>query len=592
MNTLRKTRIVCTIGPAVDDVEIMKNMLRAGMNVARFNFSHDIHENHADRVAKLRKASQETGIPVALLLDTKGPEIRTGQIKGGAKINLVNGEKITLTTEEVEGTEKLLGISYKKLPSEVSPGNHILIADGLVDLEVESAKGNEICCVVRSGGELGSRKNVNVPGIKTSLPAITEKDKEDILFAVKHNMDFIAASFIRKASDVQEILDLLAENDSPIRVIPKIEDQEGLDNIDEIIHVSHGIMIARGDLGVQLPPEAIPMAQKRITEKCNRQNKPVITATQMLDSMINNPNPTRAELTDVANAIFDGTDAIMLSGETASGSYPIRSIETMHNVAMAVETSPEYTERTERYFTMQANNSGEIGHAVAKSAYLLAQDVDATAIITPTLRGNTPRLLSKFRPKQRIIAVTTSETAFRQLLLQWGVFPILAEFVNNSEIMIQNALRAAQKAGFISKNDKVVTAAGLPLNSPIPMNTIKVHFMGNILNRGIDGSGGKTSGLLVKGVNFAEVLRKAPKDTPFIALCKSIDETADLSSADHLTGLIVEEQPAADVKTFSSRKAGLVVICGVPSAYAQFEEGLMVSLDGVEKIIYEGALEE
>lgn len=590
MNTLRKTRIVCTIGPAVDDVETIKGMLKAGMNVARFNFSHDYHEIHAQRIEKVRQASRETKIPVAILLDTKGPEIRTGQIKDGGKINLENGKKITLTTEQVEGTAELLSISYQKLPEEVTPGTHILVADGVVDLEVESVDGNKIHCLIRAGGQLGSKKNVNVPGIKTSLPAITEKDRDDIVFGAKNNVDFIAASFIRKAADVQEILDLLAEHDSQTRVISKIEDQEGLDNIDDIINVSHGIMIARGDLGVQLPPEKIPMAQKRITEKCNRQNKPVITATQMLDSMINNPSPTRAELTDVANAIFDGTDAIMLSGETASGDYPIKSVETMHNVAMAVETSPEFLERTEKYFAFH-ETTGEIGHAVAKSAYLLAQAVDATAIVTPTLRGNTPRLLSKFRPKQNVIAVTTSETAYRQLLVQWGVFPILAEFVNNSEVMIQNALRAAQKSGFIRRNDKVVTAAGLPLNSPIPMNTIKVHFMGNILNRGQDGAGAKTAGLLIKGETLSDAAAKAPKDTSYVLLAKTISSSDKLELLKNAAGLIVEE-PLTDLKALTAINSDLVVVSGVPSAHAQFEEGLMVSLDGVEKIIYEGALED
>lgn len=591
MNTLRKTRIVCTVGPGSNDLETVKNMLQAGMNVARFNFSHDIHEEHKKRVDLVRQASKETNIPVALLLDTKGPEIRTGQIKGGGKIDLKNGSKITLTNKEVEGTEELLSISYKKLPSEVSKGTRILIADGVVVLEVESSTDSEIVCTIIAGGQLGSKKNVNVPGIKTSLPAITDKDKADIMFAVQNDMDFIAASFVRKASDVQEILDLLAENDSQIRVISKIEDQEGLDNIDDIINISHGIMIARGDLGVQLPPEQIPMAQKRITEKCNRQNKPVITATQMLDSMVNNPTPTRAELTDVANAIFDGTDAIMLSGETANGDYPVKSVETMHNVAMAVEKSPEFIERTERYFSLQ-ETTGDIGHAVAKSAYLLAQDVKATAIVTPTLRGNTPRLLSKFRPQQSIIAVTTSETAFRQLLIQWGVFPVLADFVNNSEIMIQNALLAAQKAGFIRRNDKVVTAAGLPLNSPIPMNTIKVHFMGNILNRGQEGLGTKATGLLIKGETLSDALKKAPSNSPFVLLIKQLDTSGNLDGLKTAAGLIVEDMAGQNLAKIQTINPNIVIVTGVPSAVAQFEENHMVSLDGQEKIIYEGALED
>ncbi|HQB62681.1 MAG TPA: pyruvate kinase, partial [Spirochaetota bacterium] len=322
---LRKTKIICTMGPSTNDIEVIKQLLSAGMNIARLNFSHSNHEYHKSMIEKIRKASSETRIPVAILLDTKGPEIRTGNIKDGKTITLIRDKKIVLTTDEVEGTENLLSVSYKKLPEEVGPGKHIYIADGLVDLEVEKVVGNEIHCVVRNGSEIGSRKNVNVIGVKTSLPAITDQDEKDIIFGIGQKVDYIAASFMRKPSDVKEIRNILDRFNSPIHIISKIENEEGVENIDEIIRVSDGIMIARGDLGVQLKSEEIPIVQKRIILKCNKANKPVITATQMLDSMQNNLRPTRAEVSDVSNAVIDHTDAVMLSNETAVGKYPVET---------------------------------------------------------------------------------------------------------------------------------------------------------------------------------------------------------------------------------------------------------------------------
>jgi len=587
---LRKTKIVCTLGPAVDDLENVKALLQAGMNVARFNFSHGTHEEHASRLARLRTACEETGIPAAVLLDTKGPEIRTGDIEGGGSISITIGDTIVLTTRKVEGSAERLSISYKDLPGQVGPGKHIFIADGLIDLEVESVSGTDITCVVRNGGTFGSRKNVNVPGVRVSLPAITQKDRADIQFAVENHFDFIAASFIRKPEDVTEIQQLLQDAGSPIRVIAKIEDQEGLDNIDEIIRVSGGIMVARGDLGVQLSTEQIPLAQKRIIDKCNRQNKPVITATQMLDSMIHNPNPTRAELTDVANAIFDGTDAVMLSGETASGKFPLRSVETMSRIALTVESSPEYIERCNQAIQTY-ESTPEIGQAVAKAAYEVAAQVEAAAIVTPTLRGNTPRMLSRYRPEPPVIAVTTSEVSYRQLLLHWGVYPLLAEHVNDSEMMIQNALSLAMKSKYIKRLDRVVTAAGIPVNSPIPMNTIKVHFMGNILNRGHRGFGGVCSGNIVRAENFEEAVLRLKRDGTEILLAKSLEKSHRHILAD-IRGAILEEQSFISPEDIKRENPDIVVIAEVPDAVSQFEDNQIVSLDGDEKIIYEGILED
>jgi len=578
------------MGPAVDDLEKIKELLVAGVNIARFNFSHGTHEEHAKRIALVREASKLTNIPVALLLDTKGPEIRTGKIKNDGKINLENGKKIVLTTDEVDGTVDLLSISYKALPGEIKPGHHVLVADGLIDLEVTDTTTTTISCIVKAGGIIGSKKNVNVPGIKTSLPAVTEKDEADIQFAIQQNMDFIAASFIRKPSDVIEIQSILAMHNSPIRIIAKIEDQEGLDNIEEIIRVSHGIMVARGDLGVQLAAEAIPLAQKRIIYKCNKMFRPVITATQMLDSMINNPQPTRAESTDVANAIFDGTDAVMLSGETANGKYPVRAVEVMNNIALTIESSPEYKKRCKEYFYLHDDNH-EIGVAVARSAHLLATDINASAMVTPTLRGNTSRLISMFRPEYNVIAATTNETVVRQLLLHWGVYPVLSEFVeSDSELMIQKAIHLAMQLGLAQKLDKIVTVAGIPLNSPIMINTVKVHFLGNILNRGSRGFGGSCSGKISKATTPSDVAHLTSIGQTDILLAPTLTEE-HLPYLTQFKGCILENRTRVNPDIIRQINPDLVVVADVRNAMSQFEHGQFVSLDGFEKIIYEGLIE-
>ena len=586
---LRKTKIVATMGPAVDDFEIMKDLLRAGLNVARFNFSHGTHEEQKGRIEMLRSASSETGIPVALLLDTKGPEIRTGFVKDGGTIEIRRGDPIILTTEEVEGTTDRLSISYKNLPREVHVGGHIFLADGLVDLEITAIDGPDIRCIVQNGGVLGSRKNVNVPGVKTALPAITEKDIADIEFGVSMDLDFVAASFIRKPKDVQAVQQVLDRAKSPMRIISKIEDQEGLENIHDITRLSSGVMVARGDLGVQLETAQIPLAQKRIIRECNVQNKPVITATQMLDSMINNLKPTRAELTDVANAIFDGTDAVMLSGETAGGKYPVDSVQTLHRIAIEVESSQEYIERSKKYFYLHTGSTA-IADAITKAAYVVATDVEASVIVAPSLRGNSPRLLSKYRPIQPIVAVTTSDVVYRQLLIHWGIYPILAGHVNDSDAMIQNALRLAMQKGYARRNDKVVTAAGMPLNSPIMMNTIKVHYMGNVLNRGQRGFGKICSGNIVKARTYEQAKQRLKLRGDEILLTQVLTpEFGPLLC--HVKGVIAETSPEIGVQAVREINPNLVLVTDVRDAYRQFEHNQSVSLDGDEKIVYEGFLE-
>ncbi|HOV14435.1 MAG TPA: pyruvate kinase, partial [Spirochaetota bacterium] len=536
---LRKTKIICTMGPAVKNLETIKNLINAGMNIARFNFSHGDHTYHKEMVDIVKQARKETGIPVALLLDTKGPEIRTGQVKDGKTITLVKGNKIILTTDDVECTSDILSISYKKLPDEIKSGNHVFIADGLVDLLVEKAVGNKIYCEILNGAEIGSKKNVNVTGVKTSLPAITEKDVADIVFGIEQGFDFIAASFIRKPQDVREIQDLLDHYESKMHIISKIEDEEGVENIDEIIRVSSaGIMVARGDLGVQLKTEEIPLVQKRIIEKCNKENKPVITATQMLDSMINNPKPTRAEATDVANAIFDGTDAIMLSGETASGKYPVIAVQTMNNIACAVENSKEYVEKCKSYFKF--GESSNMSETMSKAAFAIAGEIKASAIITPTTQGTTPKLISKYRPVQKIIAVTTSEEVQRKLLIFWGIYPILTDLVSDSDMMINNALKSAIDNNYVGNFDKVVIVAGVPISSPIMLNMIKVHQICNILGKGSRGFGNITSGKIVKCQDISEAVLNIKGDGTEILLTKYIDANFK-PLLKGLAGIILEE---------------------------------------------------
>jgi pyruvate kinase len=588
--TPRKTKIICTIGPAIRNLDLIKQLLINGMNVARFNFSHGDYAYHTDMMDMVREASRQTSIPVALLLDTKGPEIRTGWIKDKGTIDLVTGEAITLTTEDVEGTAELLSISYKRLPQEISPGKHIYVADGTIDLEVEHVADNTIRCLIKQGGTIGSRKNVNVVGVRTSLPAITEKDEADIVFGIEQDVDFIAASFVRRSADVLEIRRILDEHQAKIHIIAKIEDEEGLENIDAIINVSNGIMVARGDLGVQLPTEEIPLVQKRIIRKCNRANKPVITATQMLDSMIHNPRPTRAEASDVANAILDGTDAVMLSGETAAGEYPVQAVHTMHKIAIKTEESQEYQETMRQYFDL-SQPEDNMATSIAKSAYLLARNINAAAILTPTLRGNTPKLISKYRPPQEIIAVTTTVGVQRNLLLYWGVYPIVTEMVSESEEMVNNALAIALREKYIRNADRVVMIAGIPIHSPVMLNTIKVHVISTILGKGQHGFGKMCTGSIVKARDVNEAIRRIQGTGHEILVTKTLDERFKplLSKT---RGIILEEFVTLSSDEVFTLNPDLVVISGVPDALLTFENDLIVTMDGEEKLIYEGVIEE
>ena len=459
---MKKTKIICTMGPNTNDRELIKQLALAGMDIARFNFSHGDHEEQAGRFALVESVRSELNLPIATLLDTKGPEIRTGLLKDDKKVTLVENQKYTLTTRDIVGDDKIGHITYDGLPKDISKGNTILIDDGLIELRVEDVvDGTEIVCRVINGGELGSKKGVNVPNVSIRLPGITQKDKDDIIFGIEQGFDFIAASFVRNAACIQEIKELLWSHDADIPVIAKIENAEGIKNLDEIIRVADGIMVARGDMGVEIPAEQVPHIQKEIIRKCNSSYKPVITATQMLDSMIRNPRPTRAEVTDVANAIYDGTDVVMLSGETANGKYPLEALKMM--VKIAESTEQDLIGRGFNYSNLHSKRS--ISSAVANAAVQTAANLNAKAIVCPTISGFTARLTSKLKPEALIIGCSPYEPVLRKMQIYWGVKPIKTAVEKSTDKIIEHALQASENAGYLSEGDIAIVSAGIATNS-------------------------------------------------------------------------------------------------------------------------------
>ncbi|MDO4943030.1 MAG: pyruvate kinase [Lachnospiraceae bacterium] len=455
----KKTKIVCTMGPSSDDIETLRTLMTSGMDVARLNFSHGSHEEQLGRMNNIKALREELGLHTAILLDTKGPEIRTGVFKDG-KVEVKEGQIFTLTTEDIEGTEERVSITYDELPQDVSVGNSILIDDGLIELKVQSKTDTEIVCKVVNGGVIGSRKGINVPNVRVNLPGITPKDREDIIFGLENGIDFIAASFIRNADAVREIR-ILCEmfgNGRRIGIISKIENMEGVENLDEIIAVSDGIMVARGDLGVEIPAEDVPFLQKRIIEKCNDAFKPVITATQMLDSMMRNPRPTRAEVTDVANAINEGTDAIMLSGETAAGKYPVEALRTMSRIAESTEIHLQDSNKEFRMRYVDKSTSA----AVAYSAVQLACNINAKYIVASSVSGFTARIVSNFRPNAMIAGLSPSEDVLRRMQLYWGVQPMLSKSATTTDEIFDSAVKIIANAGLVHHGDRVVLTGGGP----------------------------------------------------------------------------------------------------------------------------------
>ncbi|CAK7015166.1 MAG: Pyruvate kinase [Peptostreptococcus russellii] len=480
MVKFKKTKIVCTMGPATDSDEILRQLVLNGLNVCRFNFSHGSHEEHKIRMDRTKRIREELNEPIAILLDTKGPEIRTGDFE--ESIILEEGEKFVITMDDCIGNKERCTVSYKGMVDDVKLGDTILIDDGLVALKIVEIKGNDIITVVENSGKVSSKKGVNLPGVVINLPAVTDKDISDIKFGIEQGIDFIAASFVRKASDVIEIRKILEENNaSDIQIISKIENQEGVENINSILQVSDGIMVARGDMGVEIPSEEVPIVQKMIIKKCNEVSKPVITATQMMDSMIRNPRPTRAEVADVANAIYDGTDAIMLSGETAAGKYPIEAVKTMNRIAIRTEETLEYKVEAKYAYNRGITVTDAISHATCTTA----MDLEAQAIITCTSSGYTTKMVSKFRPQAPIIAATQSDKVMRKLSLNWGTYPVKSELGENTDEVVKASILATREAGFANSGDTVVVTAGVPVGKTGKTNLIKVSVIADFLGRGI-----------------------------------------------------------------------------------------------------------
>lgn len=612
MNT-RKTKIVCSIGPACNNDETIKSMIMAGMNVARFNFSHGTYPWHQEAMQRVKRVAGSMGVPVAILLDTKGPEIRTGlvapsadpsQKDSSAEITITAGELVEVTPDDTlccaATTNKAchISITWRDALKKIIPGVKILIADGLIELVVERVSDTTIFCKASNSGKIGSRKNVNLIGIHAGLPIMSEKDREDLKFGASMDIDFVAASFVSFAEEIVEIKEYLKSLGSTARVIAKIENEEGVNNIKAIATEADGVMVARGDLGVQLPTERIPLIQKSIIHTCRSLGKCVITATQMLDSMIVNPRPTRAELTDVSNAVFDGTDAVMLSGETASGKYPVDAVKMMALITRTTEASAEYLEKMRQEDTVYKPGTN-VGAIVAHSAYKLSRNIAAKAIIVPTLHGNTARTIGSFRPEQIVIAVTPETKVCRQLMIHWGITPILCQVADDSEMMIQNAIKNALDNGAITLGDKVVMCAGIPLSSPLMINTIRVTLVGNVIARGNTfGYGGdikKVSGRVLHesalGVNAVEMgplLREKLKGHERIILvCNRITEDM-MGVLRVIDGVVAEGGSDISSEDLKFVNRDLVWALNVRDANKLLENDLSITLDGEQGIIYEG----
>ena len=473
--TTRKTKIICTLGPAVDNEDMIRTLIRTGMDAARFNFSHGSHPEHLARLNMLKAVRDSMGRPVATILDTKGPEIRIRSFQTKS-VSLQAGAPFTLTTEDVVGDETRVSVSYPQLHEELKPGQEVLIDDGLVAIRVDRIEGAEIHCTVENGGDLSANKSINIPGVHIHLPALTDKDVEDIRFGVENDFDFIAASFVRRASDVEAVRQVLQEcGGSDVKIIAKIENQEGVDNIDEIMAAADGVMVARGDLGVEIPAQEVPILQKKMIKATTMAGKPVITATQMLDSMIRNPRPTRAEVSDVANAVFDGTSCVMLSGETASGKYPIEAVEAMVSTVKAAESAINYWGRF-REHSLQPGVS-TINDAITHTCCMTAMDLNATAILAPTESGYTAKVISRFRPACPIVAVCQSEKVRRQLAISWGVHSYLTGFVDSTDRLFSMSVEVARKEGAVKCGDTVVITAGVPIGKSGTTNLIKAQVV-------------------------------------------------------------------------------------------------------------------
>ena len=574
---MRKTKIICTLGPSTDKGDVLRELIANGMNVARFNFSHGSYEEHGGRLANLKALREELGKPVAALLDTKGPEIRLKEFKNGVEM-LEAGQTFTLTTREVEGTKEICSVTYKDLPHDVHEGGTIMLDDGLIMLRIEKVTDTDITCTVLNSGKIKTKKGVNVPGVHLSMPYLSQKDREDIIFGIQNGFDFIAASFVRTAQDVYDIRNLLNEYDSNIRIIAKIENREGVNNIDSILSAADAVMGARGDLGVEIDFTELPGIQKNVIDRSFSFGKPIVTATQMLDSMMVNPRPTRAEISDVANAIYDGTSAIMLSGETAAGAYPVEALKTMSAIAERTENEPHY--RDER-FKDAAHGQISVSDATAHAACLTARDVNAAAIVTVSESGNTARLLSKYRPTQPIIACVMDEQVQRQLSLSWGITSLLMGPAKSTDELIEMSTALAQKNGYLHNGELAVVTAGVPVGVSGTTNMIKIHMVGNCLSTGV--GVGRENADLTSASGKACVCRTLDevraKFKPGMVLVVPSTTNEMLEYVRDAAALVVEEAGLNSHAAIAGKALLKPTIVGALGACSHIRDGLDIAVD-------------
>ena len=572
---MRKTKIICTLGPSTDKEGVLRDLIANGMNVARFNFSHGSHEEHLGRLEKLKALREELGKPVAALLDTKGPEIRLKDFKNGVE-NLVAGQTFTLTTRDVDGTNEICSITYKDLPMDVEPNGTIMLDDGLIKLQIQTVNDTDIVCTVLNSGKIKNKKGVNVPGVHLSMPYMSQRDKDDIIFGIQQGYDFIAASFVRTAQDVYDIRNLLNQYDSNIRIIAKIENREGVNNIDSILAAADAVMVARGDLGVEIDFTELPGIQKTIIDRSFSFGKPIVTATQMLDSMIVNPRPTRAEISDVANAIYDGTSAIMLSGETAAGAYPVEALKTMSAIAERTEQEGFHL----RGRTMDSNPGKiSVSDATAHAACLTARDVNAAAIVTVSESGTTARLLSKYRPQQPIIACVMREQVQRQLSLSWGITPLMMSLAHSTDELIEMSTALAKENGYLHNGELAVVTAGVPVGVSGTTNMIKIHMVGNCLATGV-GVGPENNDVASGKACVCRTMDEVrAKFKPGMVLVVPSTSNEMLSFVRDAAALVVEEPGLNSHAAIAGKALLKPTVVGAAGATSHIRDGLMVAVD-------------
>lgn len=577
--TMRRTKIICTLGPASETEDVLRQMVLAGMDIARFNFSHGTYEEHQRKLDIIGKLRQELHVPLPTLLDTKGPEIRLGCFENKA-ITLQEGDHFTLTTQDVMGTQDKASISFAGLPADVHAGDAILIDDGLIELRVDTVEDCEIHCTVVNGGPVSDRKGINVPNVNLSIPYISQRDKEDILFGIRAGFDFIAASFVRTAQDVLDIREILDQaNCSDVRIIAKIENAQGVANIDEIIRVSDGIMIARGDMGVEIPFEHVPVIQKMIIKKVYNSAKYVITATQMLDSMMKNPRPTRAEATDVANAIYDGTSTIMLSGETAAGKYPVEAVATMAKIAQCAEEDIDYHGRFDR---RRHEAVRDVTNAISHATCTTAHDLEATAILTVSQSGHTARMISKYRPAVPIIGCTVNERVYRQLAMSWGIYPVLCQEQQDADSLFAHAVQRAKEELYVEDSDLVVITAGVPLGIPGTTNLIKVQTVGDVILTG-HGIGGKQVRANVCVAHSEAEARISFTPGDILVIDNTSNEMLDLLKK--AAGIITSQNNVNSHAAIVGLTLGIPVIVGAANCTTVLRSGTMIILDAEKGIV-------